>query len=301
MINSNDNIIINKKNDLVYVEFQNLKKYDGILTHCFTTRLGGVSTGECSSLNLSFGRNDSRENVLINYKIIADAIDIDFEKMVLSNQIHDNKIKIVDIEDIGKGLIKESDITGYDGLSTNKPGIPLVTFYADCVPVLFLDPVKKAITAVHSGWKSTVKNIACEALLLMKESYGSKPQDLQVAIGPSICKDCFEVGEEVYNEFINKFEWCEQFIEFKAGKYYIDLQRIIKRVLTDEGVPKQNINVSNVCTRCNNDMFFSYRGDNRKTGSLAAIMMLKPGFRSPGIQDSEEKREDSIQECRSQE
>lgn len=275
MLESNSNIILNKKEKLLYLEFTNLKKYENLLTHCFTTRLGGVSEGECSSLNLSFNRNDTRENVLYNYKIIAEAIGADFDKMILSNQVHENKIRRVELEDAGKGLVKESDIVGFDGLSTNQPGISLVTFYADCVPVLILDPVKKAITAVHSGWKGTVRNIACEALNLMKDKYGSSMEDLVIAIGPSICKDCFEVGEEVYRSFIEKFGWSGKYIEQKNHKYYIDLQRIIKQVLTIEGVPEQNIVVSDVCTKCNNDIFYSYRGDSGKTGSLAAIMMLK--------------------------
>lgn len=271
----NENVILNKAGDLVYIGFKNFEKYNDILTHCFTTRLGGVSEGECSTLNLSFNRNDSRENILKNYRIISDAICVDFNKMVLSNQIHDNKIRIVEPEDAGKGLVKESDIIGFDGLSTNHPGIPLVTFYADCVPVLMLDPVKKAITAVHSGWKSTVKNISYQALMLMKDTYGSDLKDIQVAIGPSICKDCFEVDSDVYKCFIEKFSWCEKYIDYRNGKYYINLQQIIKQVIVEAGVLEKNIVVSNVCTKCNNDVFFSYRGDNGKTGSLAAIMMLK--------------------------
>lgn len=275
MVSSNDGIILNKKENLLYLEFKNLRDYEDMLVHCFTTRLGGVSEGECSQLNLSFSRKDSRENVLANYRIISEAIGVDFDNIVLSNQVHDNKIKVVEFEDAGKGLVKESDIIGFDGLSTNKPGIPLVTFYADCVPVLILDPVKKAITAVHSGWRSTVKNIAGEALKLMRNQYGSAAGDLVIAIGPSICGECFEVGEEVYRAFLEKFPWSGGHIRLKNGKYYIDLQRIIKRVLTDEGVPEQNILISDVCTRCNNDVFYSFRGDGGKTGSLAAIMMLK--------------------------
>ncbi|QNU68481.1 peptidoglycan editing factor PgeF [Ruminiclostridium herbifermentans] len=271
----NENTIFNKVGDLVYLEFKNLKKYDNILTHCFTTRLGGVSEGECTSLNLSFNRKDNKENILKNYRIIADAIGVDFDKIVLSNQVHDNKIRVVHSADAGKGLVAESDIIGFDGLSTNETGIPLVTFYADCVPVLMLDPVKKAITAVHSGWKSTVKNISYEALMLMKDTYGSNFEDIQVAIGPSICKDCFEVDFDVYNCFLHKFNWCKKYTDFRAGKYHIDLQRIIKQVLVEAGVPENNVVISDICTKCNNDVFFSYRGDNGKTGSLAAIMMLK--------------------------
>lgn len=275
MIESNEKIILIQNNDLKYVQFQNLKQYEHILTHCFTTRLGGVSQGPFSSLNLSFNRNDVRENVCENYRRLADAIGVDYDKIVLSNQIHDNKIKIVSTADAGKGLTTESDIVGFDGLSTNQPGIPLVTFYADCVPVLFLDPVKKAITAVHSGWKSTVKNISYEALVLMKNTYNSNYEDIIVAIGPSICMNCFEVGKEVYDSFKEKFHWCDKYTEYRNGKYYMDLQRIIKHVLLKTGVPEKNILISDVCTKCNTDLFFSYRGDKGRTGGLAAVMMLK--------------------------
>ncbi len=275
MVESNDRFYVHKQDDLKYIEFTNLKKYEKILTHCFTTRHGGVSKDECTSLNLSFNRKDSRENVLTNYHIIAEAIEVDFNKMVLSNQVHENKIRFVSAEDAGKGLARDSDIIGYDGLTTNVPGIPLVTFYADCVPVLMLDPVKKAITAVHSGWKSTLENISGEALELMKQIYKSDSKDLQIAIGPSICQNCFEVGEDVYRLFKDKYTWCDTYVDSRNGKYYINLQRIISRVLTDAGVPDNNILVSGVCTKCNNDMFFSYRGDHKCTGSLAAIMMLK--------------------------
>lgn len=275
MIESNEKITLIQKNDLKYVQFQNLKQYEHILTHCFTTRLGGVSQGPFSSLNLSFNRNDVRENVCENYRRLADAIGVDYDKIVLSNQIHDNKIKIVSTADAGKGLTAKSDIVGFDGLSTNQPGIPLVTFYADCVPVLFLDPVKKAITAVHSGWKSTVKNISYEALVLMKNTYNSNYEDIIVAIGPSICMNCFEVGKEVYDGFKEKFHWCDKYTEHRNGKYYMDLQRIIKHVLLKTGVPEKNILISDVCTKCNTDLFFSYRGDKGKTGGLAAVMMLK--------------------------
>ncbi|EPR12737.1 peptidoglycan editing factor PgeF [Ruminiclostridium papyrosolvens] len=275
MIASNEKITLKQKNDLIYIQFKNLKEYEHILTHCFTTRLGGVSQGAFSSLNLSFTRNDIRENVCENYRRLANAIGVDYNKMVLSNQVHDNKIRLVGVEDIGKGLTLESDIIGFDGLSTNQPGIPLVTFYADCVPVLFLDPVKKAITAVHSGWKSTLKNISYEALVLMKNTYNSNYKDIIVAIGPSICMNCFEVGKEVYDGFKEKFSWCDKYTEYRNGKYYMGLQRIIKHVLMETGVPEKNIMISDVCTKCNTDLFFSFRGDKGKTGGLAAVMMLK--------------------------
>jgi YfiH family protein len=271
----NDKVIINKRGELTFLEFANLKKYDRILTHCFTTRLGGVSEGECSTLNLSFNRNDSRENVIQNYQSISRALGVDFDKIVLSDQVHDNKIYIVHKEDAGKGLTRESDIKCYDGLATNEKGIPLVTFYADCVPVLMLDTKNEAIAAVHSGWKSTTKKISIEAVKRLQQEYNTDLKDLQIAIGPSLCQNCFEVDKEVYDLFRDNYDWIDKYTEVKSGKYYIALQKVIKHSLADAGVPKENILISDICTKCNNDVFFSYRGDNKKTGSLAAFMMLR--------------------------
>ena len=271
----NDKITVLQEKELALIQFNNLLQYEDILTHAFTTRLGGVSSGECSSLNLSFNRNDSAENVKSNYRIVADALGLDYQKLVLSNQVHDNKIFVVGEKDAGKGLTKESDIIGYDGLITNCSGVPLVTFFADCVPVLMLDPENKAIAAVHSGWKSTVRNISFEAVKLMQSEYGTKPEKLKVAIGPSLCQKCFEVSSDVYEEFVNAFSFIDTFSKKIGDKYYISLQEIIKKVLIDANVNEENILISDICTKCNNDVFFSYRGDNKMTGSLAAFMMLK--------------------------
>ena len=271
----NENIKVFQKQELALIQFDNLLQYEDILTHAFTTRLGGVSSGECSSLNLSFNRNDSEKNVKSNYRIVADALGLDYNKLVLSNQVHDNKIFVVGEKDAGKGLALESDIIGYDGLITNCIGVPLVTFFADCVPVLMLDPENKAIAAIHSGWKSTVRNISYEAVKLMQSEYGTKPETLKVAIGPSLCQQCFEISSDVYNEFVNTFSFIDMFSKKVGDKYYVSLQQIIKKVLVVANVKEENILISDICTKCNNDVFFSYRGDNQKTGSLAAFMMLK--------------------------
>ncbi len=270
-----NNITVLQKEELALIQFNNLLQYEDILAHAFTTRLGGVSSGECSSLNLSFNRNDSEKNVKSNYRIVADALELDYSKIVLSNQVHDNKIFVVGEKDAGKGLTKESDILGYDGLITNCIGVPLVTFFADCVPVLMLDPENKAIAAVHSGWRSTVRNISYEAVKLMQSEYGTKPEALVVAIGPSLCQQCFEVSKDVYEEFANAFSFIEMFSEKIGDKYYISLQKVIRKILMDANVKEENILISDICTKCNNDVFFSYRGDYQKTGSLAAFMMLK--------------------------
>ncbi|MCX7922965.1 MAG: peptidoglycan editing factor PgeF [Clostridia bacterium] len=274
-ITNNDSIIYVKNDGVEYIQFKNFKKYEGIISHCFTTRLGGVSTGECSFLNLGFNRKDLRENVEENYSRIAGALNINCSNMVFSNQVHDNKIKSVTEDDRGKGILRESDIIGYDGLITNKKEVALVTFYADCVPVFFFEPERKVIAISHSGWRGTVKEIARETVMKMVNEYGCSASKIEAAIGPSISQCCFEVGDEVYNEFIEKLNWSEKYCSKKSdGKWLINLQGIIRDTLIDAGVPEDNICVSGICTKCNNDVFFSHRGDKGKTGSLAAIMQI---------------------------
>lgn len=274
-MNLGSNVTWVQKDGLKYIEFNNIRNYSDIVVHGFTTRLGGISSGECSSLNLGFNRKDARENVEENYRRIAEALSIQCENMVLSRQVHDNKVREVSVADKGKGIYKENDLEGYDGLMTNIPGIALVTFYADCVPVFFLDPVKRAIAVSHSGWRGTVKEIAVETLERMKNRYGCHPEDMEIAIGPSIGSCCFEVGEEVVQAFMQTLPWSERYCR-KAGvdKWHIHLQGIIRQSLLNAGAREERINVSEICTKCNNEIFYSHRGDHGKTGSLAAIMQL---------------------------
>lgn len=272
----NKNIAYINYNGLELIKFKNFQRYESIITHGFSTRIGGVSSGECATLNFGFNRKDTKENVKENYKRMGQALQIKPENMVFSNQVHDNKIKIVGKDDCGKGIIIKSDIIGYDGLCTNEPEVALVTFYADCVPVFLLDPVKKVIAACHSGWRGTVKRISAETVALMERQFGCRRENLEAAIGPSIGKYCFEVGEEVYFEFSREFKYTDEYTDKKAdNKYYISLQDIIRCTLEDAGVKKDKICLSNICTKCNNDVFFSHRGDNGKTGSLAGFIQLR--------------------------
>lgn len=270
----NRNITYRIKDGVEFVQFNNLIKYSNVVTHCFTTRRGGVSKNEYESLNMAFNKTDDRINVEENYKRIANAIGIDINNIVFSNQVHDNKIRVVNKDDRGKGIIRQSDIMGFDGLVTNDEEVALVTFYADCVPVFLFDPVKMVISLVHSGWRSTVKEISKEAIKKMVEVYGSNPRDIEAAVGPSIGKCCFEVGDEVYEEFNRNISYSGKFSEQVNNKWHIDLPSIIKDNLLDEGLKESNILLSNICTKCNKDIFFSHRGDNGRTGTLVGIMQL---------------------------
>lgn len=267
--------IKNEDKELVYYTIESFEKTD-LVNHGFSTRLGGVSDGDLDSLNLGVKKKDKKENILNNYKIFTKSLGIDIEDLVLTDQVHKENVLEVDEEDRGKGLSRESNLKEVDGFITNKKNVALVTFYADCVPLFFLDPVNKAIGLSHAGWKGTVKRIGQKTLNKMIETYGTDPKDILIGIGPSIGECCFEVGKEVIEIIKENFEDAESyFYEKDNGKFMLDLWAINKDQFLEMGVLESNITVSNICTKCNKNTFFSHRGDNGKTGSLAAIMELK--------------------------
>lgn len=263
-------------NGLKYVEFESLKKYEDRLIHLMSTRIGGVSSGECATLNLSFKRRDSRENVIENYTRICKSTGIDIESIVISDQVHGTVVKEVGTEDRGKNFTAvQSDIKGVDGLITVSRDVTLVTHYADCVPVYLYEPGLHAAALLHSGWRSTLKSITKKALEQMSEFPGFNSDRLVAVIGPSIRNCCFEVDKDVYQLFY-EFYPCERYYrKLPNGKITIDLQKIIKDDLIEFGLKDENIHDCEICTKCRNDLFFSYRGDGGKTGSLAAFMHLK--------------------------
>jgi YfiH family protein len=248
------------------------------INHCFSTRLGGVSDGIYKSLNLGFDRGDEKENVLVNFHIICDKMGVDINSTVHSAQVHDDKIYVVDLEDKGKGIIRESDIIGYDGLITNIEGVTLVRSFADCVPLYFIDIKNKAIGLTHSGWKGTVKKIGQKTLEAMKVNFGTNPSDVIAAIGPSICQDCYEVSQDVINEFRLNFRFEEMnkiAIAKDNDKYQLNLQEANKIILENAGIKSENIAITDLCTSCNNDFFHSHRASKGQRGGLVAMLAIK--------------------------
>lgn len=263
--------------EVPYLYFKNID-HTNLVNHGFSTRLGGVSKEHLSSMNLSFTRGDEEENVFENYRRITEAMDVEYDKLVLSHQTHTTNIKVVTKEDMGKGLTREKGYTDVDGLITNEPGITLVTFYADCVPLLFVDPVHKAIGSSHSGWRGTVNKMGKETVERMNQEYGTNPQDIVAAIGPSICMDCYEVSKEVIDEFAKNFETdIMEDICYKKenGKYQLDLWKANKYVLLEAGIQEKNIAVTNICTCCNSNLLFSHRASHGMRGNMAALIGLK--------------------------
>lgn len=261
-------------NDLVC--FNHLSKYPEI-SHCYTTKKGGVSNGVFASLNMGFNRGDSYDNVLENYKIVCQAMDIDINKLVLSNQVHKDTIKYVNNDDIGKGIFRESDILEVDALMTDVKGIGLVTFYADCVPLLFYDPVHQAIAISHAGWKGTVLHIGVKTLKAMADKFDTKAEDVIVGIGPSIGGCCYEVSDDVKKEFDLSFndDIIAKVARPVGEKYYLDLWEANKQSLIQGGVDPLHIETSELCTKCHSERFFSHRVMGINRGSAVAILALK--------------------------
>lgn len=259
-----------------FLVFPSLKAVDGIV-HGFSTRLGGVSQGMFSSMNLSFTRGDEEESVRENYARLSKAVGFSCEDLVLSDQTHTTNIRVVTEEDRGKGFTRPKDYRDVDGMVTNIPGLALATFYADCVPLFLVDPVHGAVGLSHSGWKGTVGKIGKHTVEVMGEQYGTRPEDLLVAIGPSICQDCYEVSEDVIDAFRQAFSeklWEEIFYKKPNGKYQLNLWRANELIFMEAGLQPEQIETTDLCTCCNSSLLFSHRASKGKRGNLGAFLML---------------------------
>lgn len=273
----NRHVLEENTDSVPYLEYPMLKN-TGIVRHGFSTRLGGVSEGYYASMNLSFDRGDRKEAVAENFRRIGEALGVRCEDMVLSRQTHTTNVRIVTDADRGKGITRERDYTDVDGLVTNVPGICLVTSYADCVPLFFVDPVKKVIGLSHSGWRGTVGKIGRKTVELMHERFGSDPADILAAVGPSVCMDCYEVSGDVIEKFKEAFSenwWDQLFYEKPDGKYQLDLWKANELIFQESGILPEHIAVTNICTHCNSDILYSHRAAGDKRGNLCAFLALK--------------------------
>ena len=264
------------KKGVCYVSFPLLDAERGFV-HGFSTRIGGVSEGDLSSMNLSFTRGDEDAAVRENYRRFAAALGFSEKDIVTSDQTHTANVRIVTDEDRGNGITKPRPYTDVDGMITNVRGLVLATFYADCVPLYFIDPVHHAIGLSHSGWRGTVSKIGAVTVKKMQETYGTDPKDVYAAIGPSICQDCYEVSEDVIQEFQNSFapeHWKTLFYKKENGKYQLNLWEANHQILLTAGVPEKQIHLPNLCTCCNPDFLYSHRASKGKRGNLAAFLSL---------------------------
>lgn len=270
------NIEVREKGEVVYLSYPALEKMK-IVRHGFSTRLGGVSKGIWESMNLGFGRGDQCENVEENFKRIAQAIGFREENIVTSDQTHTTNVRKITEEDRGNGIVRERKFHDVDGMVTDVPGIVLTTFYADCVPLYFVDPVRKAIGLSHSGWRGTVGRIGQITVERMSREYGTRPEDLTVAIGPSICRACYEVSEDVIEQFRQNFSedlWEKLYDVKENGKYQLDLWEANRQILLEAGVSPERILTPGLCTCCNPHLLFSHRASKGQRGNLAAFLEL---------------------------
>ncbi len=255
-------------NDRIYFKSDLLEEIDCI-DHCFTTKCGGESRGKIEGLNLGFRCGDNLESVRANYVLVAEDMKFPFERITAGRQTHSANIRIITEEDAGKGVSRESDIQDVDGMVTNLKNLPLVVYYADCVPVILVDSDAGVVAAVHSGWRGTVAGITRNAVEIMMSRFGAHPANIKAAIGPSIGPCCFETGEEVALQFDEKF------VVKHGDKFKVDLWKANMDILQSCGIKEENIDVLQVCTICNSDMLYSYRVHKDSTGRMGAFIMIK--------------------------
>lgn len=267
----------NKSGEVEYLTFPLLER-TGMVRHLFSTRVGGVSEGIYGSMNLSYTRGDDKEAVDENFRRIAEVLGCRISDIVCSDQTHTVNLRVVSEQDGGKGILRPKDYTDIDGLMTDEPGLVLATFYADCVPLYFVDTGNRAIALAHSGWRGTVARMGRCVIEKMREVYGTDPADIVAAIGPSICQDYYEVSEDVAEAFAKEFRGIGQADEIligkSDGKYQLDLWRANEIVLTEAGIPAEQIQVTDICTCHNSEFLFSHRASHGQRGNLGAFLGL---------------------------
>ena len=268
---------VRKNKGVTYLTWPEFEKIPGFV-HGFSTRLGGVSEGIYSSMNLSFTRGDKEEAVRENYNRISAALGFSPEDIVTSDQTHTANVRVITAEDRGNGITKPRPYTDVDGMITNVPGLVLATFYADCVPLYFADPVHKAVGLSHSGWRGTAAGIGAVTVKELQKHYGTRPEDIYAAVGPSICQDCYELSEDVILEFQKTFSrelWKDIFYRKENGKYQLNLWEANRQILLGAGILPEHISMPNLCTCCNPEFLYSHRASQGKRGNLRAFLGIK--------------------------
>lgn len=267
---------LNNKDSVPYLIYNSLSEIN-FINHAFSTRLGGVSTGEFTSMNLAFNRGDKPENVTQNYRRLCNSAGFEFDSLTASAQDHHTVVRAVTSENKGVGIYKPRDMESVDALITNEKGITLVTYYADCTPLFFVDTKTKAIGLAHAGWRGTVGRIGEKVIEKMTELYGTNPANIVSAIGPAISVCCYEVDKPCADNFLSlegldssKFVFSKE-----NGKYMIDLLETNRQILVSAGVKSENITISDVCTNCNSELLWSHRATNGHRGTMSAFMCIK--------------------------
>jgi len=285
--------MIVEKNGLKYFVFENLTAAG--VRHCFTTRVGGVSSGVYDSLNMGMSSGDCADAVRENYRLVCHAVGFDIGGIVRTRQVHGVAVEATGLVrgqsqkagtvpcQLGSGTVPRSwglspgaaPAVEADGLMTDEVGVVLVTYYADCVPLLFFDVRLRVVANAHAGWRGVVQGMPASAVDAMKRQYGSNPADILVGIGPSISAENFEVGAEVVEEFKKSLPFSDKTVynsKIAKNKFHIDLWQVCRESLILTGIKPENIEIAGICTHANADLFYSHRRDGTPRGNMAAFI-----------------------------
>lgn len=273
---SSKTMTLNNKDTVPVLRYNTLSEID-FINHGFSTRFGGVSQGVFSSMNMAFNRGDDPKSVTENYKRFCKSAGFEFENLVASSQDHHTVVRQVTSANKGIGIYKPKDIASVDALVTNEKGVTLVTYYADCTPLFFVDTKNKAIALAHAGWRGTVGKIGFKVLKKMKECFNTNPKDVTAAIGPAISKCCYEVDLPCAEHFLNLKELnpSDFVTPLNNGKFMVDLLETNRQILVHSGVKPDNITISDLCTNCNSDLLWSHRATKGQRGTMCAMMCIK--------------------------
>ena len=246
----------------------------GGVSHGFSTREGGITVDPPkASLNLSWTRCGSPEEVIANFKIFAEGAGIDYDDMAVVNHEHGANVLRIAHEHRGRGFYKDP-LPPCDGIITDDPTVTLVTSHADCGAYFFYDPVHRAIGMAHAGWKGTLLRIGAEMARRMAEEFDTDPSDIIAATGPCICRDCFEVDADLGEKFQSEFGYPGISRPGRPGKAYVDLELAAAVQFVEAGIRPESITLMNACTYENRQHFFSHSRDKGITGSMAAYIKL---------------------------
>ncbi|MFQ6057621.1 MAG: peptidoglycan editing factor PgeF [Anaerolineae bacterium] len=252
---------------LVYYRFASLARHPELI-HGVFTRLGGMSQPPYASLNVGHTVGDNLEAVEANHACICQALGIAREAIATARQVHGSRVAVVGGEDCGRVL------PATDALVTNVPGVALMLRFADCVPLLLYDPLRRAIGLAHAGWRGTVEKLAQKTVLAMVKAFGSRPRDLIAALGPAIGPCCYQVGEEVARAVREALGGGAGLLQEQSdGSLHFGLWRANQRQLAAIGV--ERIEVAELCTACRVDEFFSHRAEKGRTGRFGVVMGLR--------------------------
>ena len=269
------NITQRHRHDVTWFAADGIESAGGV-AHGFSTRKGGVSQGMWASLNLGVSRGDDPDRVRENYRRFLSAIGAEGGPLAMTNQVHGGTVRTVTSADWKEDPYGKVSYEA-DALMTATPGVTLLIFTADCIPILFYDPVRRVVAACHAGWRGTAAGIAGNTVERMKEVYGCRGEDILAAVGPGIGSCCFETHEDVPNAMMASMATAVlPCLEVKPnGKFAVDLKGINVKRLEQAGLDPANIAVCPSCTSCNTDLFWSHRRMGTDRGSMAAAICLR--------------------------